>query len=226
MLFPTRQMGRREAGGISDTLSWCQQGLAVMGWWRGDLSDTRAVPASRGHRDQQRPAGTSRNHRDQQEPWGPAGTGRDPVTQLLCGELQEQIKGCAAGAQERKGGKTKQDEVTFPSRSRTAWLLASRTSLDTGDDLQTSHLLGNGLDTRPHINSYCNRAQCQWLHFPTQNINKGHPGLSVAFKRGGVHSSTMHPPSCFYSREMFSCSQLERSSTRAVDGLQILATLE
>lgn len=115
------------------------------------------------------------------------------MTRLLCGELQEQTKGCPAGAQERKGGKTKLDEVTFPSRSRTAWLLASRTSLDARDDLQTSHLLGNGLDTRPHINSYCNRAQCQGLHFPTQNINKGHPGLNIAFKRGGVHSPTMHP---------------------------------
>lgn len=110
------------------------------------------------------------------------------MTRLLCGELQEQMKGCAAAAQQRKGDKTKQDVVPFPSRSRTAWLLASRTSLDTGDDLQTSHLLGNGLDTRPHINSYCNRAQQQGLHFPTQNINKAHPGLRAAFKRGGVHS--------------------------------------
>lgn len=64
------------------------------------------------------------------------------------------MRGFPADAQEKKGGKNEPDEVTVPSRSRMARLLASRTSLDTRDDLQTSHLLGNGLDTNPHINSY------------------------------------------------------------------------
>lgn len=44
--------------------------------------------------------------RNQQGPWGSAGTtGTNPVIQLLCGEFQEEIKGCPAAAQERKGGK-------------------------------------------------------------------------------------------------------------------------
>lgn len=217
VLFPRRQMGRREAGGISDALSRCQQGLAVTGWWKGacltpGLCQPAGATGTTGtNGDQRGPTGTSRNHGDQQEPRGPTGTNRDPVTWLLCGELQEQIKGCPAGTQERKGGKTKQDEVTFPSRSRTVWLLASRTSLDAWDDLQISHLPGNSLDTRPHINSYCNRTQCQGLRFPTQNVNKEHPGFSVAFKRDGVHSPTVHPAGLVVG---------------AVDGLQILSTLE
>lgn len=82
-----------------------------------------------------------------------------------------------ADAQERKGGKNEPDEVTVPSRSRITRLVASRTSSDARDDLQTLHLLGNGLDTKTHINSYSNRAWCQGLYFPTQNINKEHPGF-------------------------------------------------
>ena len=87
------------------------------------------------------------------------------------------MKGSPADAQERKGGKKEPDEVTVPSRSRIARLLPSRTSSDAKDDLQTSHLLGNGLDTKPHINSYSNRAWCQGLYFPMQDINKKHPGF-------------------------------------------------
>lgn len=47
VLFPKRQMEKRGEGGISDTLSWCQKGLAVTGWWRRGLSDTGASPAGR-----------------------------------------------------------------------------------------------------------------------------------------------------------------------------------
>lgn len=245
VLFPRRQMGRRGAGGIPDVLSPCQQGMVKRG-----LSVTRAVPASRSHRDQegpagtnsnqQEPTGTNRDHRDQQDLWGSAGTKRDQQesqdkqgpaginrdqqgptgtssnhrdqqrptgTMRTRRDEQEPTgtmgtsrnhrdqscdsapvwgvpggnKGMSSCCSGEKGRKTKQDdEVTFPSRSRTAWLLASRTSVDTGDGLQTSHLLGNGLDTRPHINSYCNTAQCQGLHFPAQNINKGHSGLKCS----------------------------------------------
>lgn len=105
------------------------------------------------------------------------GTDGDPETHFLCGELQEHMMGSPADAQERKGGKNEPDEVTVPSRSRITRLVASRTSSDARDDLQTLHLLGNGLDTKTHINSYSNRAWCQGLYFPTQNINKEHPGF-------------------------------------------------
>lgn len=141
--FPHETDGKEGSGRHLRRAVAVSAGAGCDGLVERGLSDTRAVPASR----------------------GPTGADRDPATRLLCGELQEQIKGCPAGAQERKRGKTKLDEVTFPSRSGAAWLLASRTSLDARDDLQTSHLLGNGLDTRPHINSYCNRAQCQGLRF-------------------------------------------------------------
>lgn len=99
------------------------------------------------------------------------------MTHFLCRELQEHTKGFPAAAQERKGGKNEPDEVTVPSRSRIARLLASRTSSYTRNDLQTSHLLGNDLDAKPRINSYSNRAWCQGLYFPTQNIKKEHPGF-------------------------------------------------
>jgi len=73
------------------------------------------------------------------------------------------MKASPADAQERKGGKNEPDEVTVPSRRRIARLLASRTSLDARDDLQTSHLLGNGLDIKPCINSYSNRVWCHGI---------------------------------------------------------------
>lgn len=57
------------------------------------------------------------------------------------------------------------------------WLLASMTSLDDRDDLQTLQLLGNGLDTKPPINSYSSTAWFQGLYFLSQNINKENPGF-------------------------------------------------
>lgn len=87
------------------------------------------------------------------------------------------MKGPPADAQERKGGEKEPDEVTVPSRSGIARLLASRTSSGARDDLQTSHLLGNGPDTTPGIKSYSNRAQRQGLYLPHKNINNEPPGF-------------------------------------------------
>lgn len=53
------------------------------------------------------------------------------------------------------------------------------------DDLQTSHLLGNGPDTTPGINSYSNRAQCQGLYLPHKNINNERPDFEHSILKRG-----------------------------------------
>lgn len=105
VLFPKRQMERREEGGISDTLSRCQKGPGMMCWWRTrGLSGTGALPAA-AHRCV---------HRVLQER-----IKRSPV------DAQER---------EWKSGLTK-GQTDPRHKIRTARLLASKTSSDAQDGL-------------------------------------------------------------------------------------------